>query len=159
LALDPRNVDLLGYTADTYTWLRQFPAALKLVDRVLDITPNDPVMMAAKADIYQAQGNLEEAAEVLSVVNAQAPSQAAFAAKINQLRLERNLGEAIRLLQARQTQFHFPSEIDKGVTELDLAYTQRLNGNTAEAKATAAQARNTLEPLCKNQPDNDRFAA
>src|SRR5262249_4088407 len=42
LALDPRNVDLLGYTADTYTWLRQFPVALKLHDRELDITPNDP---------------------------------------------------------------------------------------------------------------------
>jgi len=75
------------------------------------------------------------------------------------LRLERNLGEAIRLLQARQTQFHFTSEIDKGVTQLELAYAQRLNGNTAESKVTAAQARNMLEPLCKNQPDNDKVAA
>ena len=33
---------------------------------------------------------------------------------MTQLRLERNLGEAVRLLQARQTQFHFTSEIDKG---------------------------------------------
>ena len=31
---------------------------------------------------------------------------------------------------------------------------QRLAGDTAGAKATAEQARNTLEPLCKNQPDN-----
>ena len=46
--------------------LRQFPAALKLYDRVLDIMPNDPDMMAAKASIYQAQGNLEEAARSLS---------------------------------------------------------------------------------------------
>jgi len=61
LALDPRNVELLTIAAWTYGMLRQFPAALKLYDRVLDITPNDPDIMAAKASVYQAQGNLEEA--------------------------------------------------------------------------------------------------
>ena len=35
--------------------LRQLPAALKLYDRLLDITPTDPNMMAAKAGIYQAR--------------------------------------------------------------------------------------------------------
>ena len=43
----------------TYTMLRQFPAALKLYDRALDITPNDPDVKASKASIYQAQGNLQ----------------------------------------------------------------------------------------------------
>ena len=42
LALDPRNVELLTDAALTYVMLRQFPAALKLYDRALDITPNDP---------------------------------------------------------------------------------------------------------------------
>ena len=53
LALDPRNVELLTNAAETYAMLRQFPAALKLYDRVLDITPNDPYVMAAKASIYR----------------------------------------------------------------------------------------------------------
>ena len=57
--------------AGTYTMLRQFPAALKLYDRVLDITPNDPDVMAIKASIYQAQGNLQEAARLLAGVNEQ----------------------------------------------------------------------------------------
>jgi predicted Zn-dependent protease len=35
---------------------------------------------------------------------------------------------------------------------------QRLAGDSAGAKITAEQARKTLEPVCKNQPDND-FAA
>ena len=55
LALDPRNVELLTVAASTYTMLRQFPAALKLYDRALDITPNDPDVMASKASIYQAR--------------------------------------------------------------------------------------------------------
>ena len=59
---NPRNVELLMDVAITYAQLRQFPTALKLYDRVLDITPNDPDVMASKAKIYQAQGNLQEAA-------------------------------------------------------------------------------------------------
>jgi TolB-like protein/Tfp pilus assembly protein PilF len=154
LALDPRNVELLMEAAWTHTVLRQFPAALKLYDRALDITPTDPDVMASKASIYQAQGNLEEAAKLLSEVNAQTPSSTAFLIKITELRLERNLGEAIRLLQGRQTQFHFTSEFDKVVNQLWLTWIQRFNGDTAGAEVTAAQARNTLEPLCKDQPDN-----
>src|SRR5262249_21665419 len=39
LALDPRNVELLVDAAWTQVMVRRFPAALKLYDRVLDITP------------------------------------------------------------------------------------------------------------------------
>jgi tetratricopeptide (TPR) repeat protein len=159
LALDPRNVESLREAAWTYTMLRQFPAALKLFDRALDITPNDPDVMAYKASVYQAQGNLQEAAKLSSEVNAQTPSSTAFLIKITELRLERNLREAIRLLQARQSQFHFTSEFDKGVNYYWLAWTQRLNGDTAGAKVTAAHARSMLESLCKNQPDNALLAA
>src|SRR5262249_62164594 len=70
-----------------------------------------------------------------------------------------NLGEAIRLLQDRQTHFHFASEFDKGNNQVWLARTQRLNGDTAGAKVTAEQARNTFEPLCKDQPQNGLFVA
>ena len=94
LALDPRNVELLMTRHRTYAMLRQFPAALKLYDRALDITPNDPDVMAAKASIYQAQGNLQEAAKLLSEINEQTPIEDAFGIKITQLRLERNYGEA-----------------------------------------------------------------
>jgi serine/threonine protein kinase/Tfp pilus assembly protein PilF len=159
LVLDPFNVELLMEAAWTHTVLRQFPAALKLYDRTLDITPNDPARMAEKAGIYQAEGNLQEAAKLLSETNAQTPSASAFLIKMTEFRLERNLGEAIRLLQARLTQFRYASEIEKINNQLWLALTQRLNGDTAGANVTAAQACNTLEPLCKNQPDNALFVA
>jgi hypothetical protein len=74
--------------------LRQFPAALKLDDRALDITPNDPDVMASKACIYQAQGNLQQAARLLSEIPGQKPFELIFVTKITQLRLERNYGEA-----------------------------------------------------------------
>ena len=74
LALDPRNLELLMETAITYAELRQFPAALKLYDRALDITPTDPDVKATKALIYHAQGNLTEAGKLLSEINWQTPN-------------------------------------------------------------------------------------
>ena len=115
LTLDPRNLELLITTAETYTMLRQFPVALKLYDRALDITPNDPDMMAAKASIYQSEGNLKKAAIFLSEINEQTPNQGTFYIKITQLRLERNYSEAIRLLQGRLAQFHFDSQVLEGL--------------------------------------------
>jgi serine/threonine-protein kinase len=137
--------------------LRQFPAALKLYDRALEIVPNDPDMMAAKASIYQAQGNLEQAARFLSEINWKTPSDSTIQIKVNQLRFERNYGEAVRLLRARLAQFHFALDYQKAFDYVWLAFTQRLAGDTAGAKATAEQARNTLEQLCKHQPDNAFF--
>jgi TolB-like protein/Flp pilus assembly protein TadD len=154
LVLDPRNTELLKNVAWTYALLRQFPAALKLYDRALDIVPNDPDLMASKASTYQADGHLEEAAKFLREVNALSPSRRVFGIKITQLTLEGNQGEAVRLLQTRQAQYHFGSEIEKGINQLKLAMAQRLAGDSAGAKVTAEQARNTLEPLYKNQPDN-----
>jgi TolB-like protein/Tfp pilus assembly protein PilF len=159
LGLDPRNVDLLNDTAGTYADLRQFPRALKLLDLALDILPNDPSQLAAKALMYQAEGNLEQAATLLSEITVQTPYEFVFVIKITQLRLERNYAEAVRLLQTRQTQFHFASEIEKGINQVLLALLQHLAGDAASAKATAEQARNTVEPLHKDQQDNALFAA
>jgi len=154
LALDPRNTALLIEVAWTYAALRQFPTAVKLYDRALDILPNELSLMALKSSIYQAEGNLQEAAKLLAQVNAQTNSDAAVRIKLAQLRLERNQTEVIRFVQARQARLQFAFGIDKGMRQGGLALIQRVAGDTAAAKAAAEQARNTLEPLSKNQPDN-----
>ena len=159
LVLDPRNVELLMDAADTYSSVRQFPAALKLYERALDITPNNPDVIAFKASIYQAQGNLQQAAGLLSEIPGQKPFEVIFVAKITQLRLERNYGEAIRLLQARLAQFHFAAEFEKALYQLDLALMQRLAGDTAGAKVTAEHARTTFEQLHRDQPEKSGWAA
>ena len=63
------------------------------------------------------------------------------------------------MLQARLAQFPFESEVDRGVTQMLLALAQRLAGDTTGAKATAEQARKTLEPPFENEPDNSDLAA
>ena len=152
LDLDPSNVELLWQAAVTYANIRRFPAALRIYDRALDITPNEWELMAEKASIYQAQGNLQEAARLLSGITETSPG-GAFDTKINQLRLERNYSEAVRLQQARQAQFHFGSEYEKGNEQVELASTQRLVGDMVGARVTAEKARNRFEQLYRDQPD------
>jgi TolB-like protein/Tfp pilus assembly protein PilF len=159
LALNPRNTVLLTEVAFTYAALRQFPAALKLYDRALDILPNEFYLMASKASIYQAEGNLKEAAKLLVQVNAQTNSNAAFRIKLIQLRLERNQAEVTRLVQARQAELNVASGIDKASKLVGLALAERVAGDTAHAKAAAEQARNTLETIKKEQSDNAFVAA
>jgi len=159
LALDPRNTALLIEVAWTYAALRQFPRALKLYDRALDILPDELSLMALKASIYQAEGNLREAAKLLAQVNAETNSDAAVRIKLAQWRFERNQTEAIRFVQSRQARLHSASGIDKGIKQNGLALIHRVAGDTAQAKAFAEQARNTLEPLSKDQPDNAFVAA
>jgi TolB-like protein/Tfp pilus assembly protein PilF len=159
LALSPRNTALLTEVAFTYAALRQFPTAIKLYDRALDILPNELYLMASKAAIYQAEGNLQEAGKLLAQINPQTNSDAAVRIKLTQLRLERNQAEVTRFLQARHAQLHFTSEIDKGSKQVGLALARRIFGDTGPAKAAAEQARNTLEPIKKEQPDNAFVAA
>jgi TolB-like protein/class 3 adenylate cyclase/Tfp pilus assembly protein PilF len=167
LALDPLNTALLTEVAWTYAALRQFPTALKLYDRALDILPNELSLMALKASIYQAEGNLPEAAKLLVQVNAQTNSDPAVRVKLAQLRLERNQTEATRFVQGhfgfdrepRQARLHFGSPMDKGIKQVGLALFQRVAGDTTSAKAVAEEARNTLEPIRKEQPDNAFVAA
>jgi len=154
LALDPQNTALLIEVAWTYAALRQFPTALKLYDRALDILPDELSLMALKASIYQAQGNLQESAKLLVQVNAQTNSDMAVRIKLAQFRLERNQTEAIRFNQPLEARLHFAFGIEKGIKQGGLALIQRVAGDTAAAKAAAEQASNTLEPLSKDQPDN-----
>jgi serine/threonine protein kinase/Tfp pilus assembly protein PilF len=158
LALNPRNTALLTEVAFTYAALRQLPKAEKLYDRALDVLPNELSLMALKASIYQAEGNLKEAAKSLVQVNAKTNSDVAVRIKLTQLRLERN-PEAMWWVQSRQTRLPLTSGIEKGSKQVGLALAQHVAGDTAHAKADAEQARNTLESLKKDQPDNAFVAA
>src|SRR5437762_358290 len=158
LALNPRNTALLTEVAFTYAALRQFPKAEKLYDRALDILPNELSLMALKANINQAEGNLQEASKSLVQVNAQTNSDVAVRIKLTQLRFERN-PEAIQWVQTRQTRLPFTSGIEKGSKQVGLALAYHVAGDTAHARDDAEQARSTLESLKKDQPENAFVAA
>jgi len=63
------------------------------------------------------------------------------------------------LLQDRQAQFHFDSDYNKGSNQVELALTQRLAGDAVGARVTAQQARNLLEQVQKDQPNDSYLLA
>ncbi len=158
LALDPRNTEWLGSAAETYSMLRQFPAALKTYDRLLDIVPNDPATVASEAKIYQAEGNLEQAGKLLAGVNAQTPSFIAFITKVTQLLFERHFDEAIRLIHGRLTEYRDLSDIERLFNPFFLVVAQQCAGDIAGARATAQQLLPPVEALRQKAPDNPDFA-
>jgi len=54
--LDPRNASVFTVHATNYICLRRFPEALRKLEQVLDITPDDVDALALKASIAQAEG-------------------------------------------------------------------------------------------------------
>jgi TolB-like protein/Flp pilus assembly protein TadD len=158
LMLDPRNPELLLRVAFNFGDQRQFEMARSLLDRALQIRPDDVEIKAAKAAMYQAQDKLTEADKYLAGVNALTSSYEAVGAKVTQLRLEGKSGEAVQLLKTRVAQFQFGSQVEEAVFGYFLAFAQHVAGDTAAAQATAAQTRDRLVQLTREQPDNDWLA-
>lgn len=158
LVLDPRNPELLLRVAFNYGDQRKFETACSLLDRALQIRPDDLEIKAAKAAMYQAQDKLTEADKYLAEVNALTPSYEAVGAKVTQLRLERKNDAAVQLLKTRVAQFEFGSEVEEAVFGYFLALAQHVAGDNAGAQATAAQTRDRLVKLTREQPDNDWLA-
>jgi tetratricopeptide (TPR) repeat protein len=138
--------------------LRQFPAALKTYDKVLELVPNDPDTLAGKARIYQAEGNLEQAGKLLAGINAQTPSFNAFLTKMNQLFLERHCDEAIRWIHTRLTESRDLSDIERLADQMFLALAQQCVGDITGARATAQQLLPAFDTLSKKDSDSAIFA-
>src|SRR5205814_3110898 len=66
--LDPRNVSLLTQHALSYKDRRLFPDALRKLEQIINIIPDDVDTIAEKAVIAQAEGDLPRAAPLLASV-------------------------------------------------------------------------------------------
>src|SRR5213595_2413928 len=87
--LDPRNVHILSQRARSYTDLRRFPEALRKLDQVLDIMPDNLDTLVQKAVIAQAEGDLPRAAALLAPLHPNTDESYALATQVYQVILER----------------------------------------------------------------------
>src|SRR6266403_2088163 len=82
--LDPRHGSLLTQHAQSYICRRQFPEALRKLDQVLDITPDDLDILVQKAAVAQAEGDLPRAAALLTPLHPNADDSSALEAQVYQ---------------------------------------------------------------------------
>jgi TolB-like protein/Tfp pilus assembly protein PilF len=153
--LDPRNVYLLTQHAYSYICLRRFPEALRKLDQVLDITPDDVDTLAEKAGIAQAEGDLPRAAALLAPLRPNADDDSALETQIYQAILERRPAQIIPRLKEILAKPDPALGYVNGALRFELGWAQEVAGDHAVAQETWRQARSELESFLKEQPEND----
>src|SRR5258708_5908712 len=152
--LDPRNVSLLTRHAQFYIALRRFPEALRKLDLILEIVPNDTDALVEKAAIAQAEGDLPRAATFLAQVQPAAGDPTAWEQIACQAILERRPAEII----SRLKQLLAKPDPDVGYLNVEprflLGWAQDVAGDHTAAQETWREARAELETFFKEQPEN-----
>src|SRR6476469_3291319 len=152
--LDPRNANLLTQHAVSLMRLRRFPEALRKLDQVLNITPDDVRTIAFKAGIAQAEGDLPRAAALLAPLHPDADDTGTLETQAYQAILERRPAAIIRRLE----EILEKPDPELGYFNSDLRYwlgwAQDLAGDHVAAQKSWRQARSELELFLKDQPDN-----
>src|SRR5438034_3215938 len=152
--LDPRDTHLLAEHAYSYISLRRFPEALRNLEQVLDIIPDDVDALALKAGIAQAEGDLPRAAGLLAPLHPNADDTQALEAQVYQAILERRPAQIIPRLKEIIAKPNPTLGFVNGELRFWLGWAQDVAGDHAAAKETWQQARSELEPFLKEQPDN-----
>jgi serine/threonine protein kinase/Tfp pilus assembly protein PilF len=155
--LDPLNVRLLTEHAFSYISLRRFPEALRKLDQVLNITPDDVDTLAFKAAILQAEGDLPRAAAILAPLRPNADHNSALQTQFYQEILERRPAQ----FTSRLKEILAKPDPALGFMNADLRFwlgsAQEVAGDHAAAQESWRQARSELEFFLKEQPENYRL--
>ncbi len=152
--LDPRNVFLLTQHAGSYMILRRFPEALRKLDQVLNIAPDDVDTIAFEAGIAQAEGDLPRAAALLAPVHQNADQTQALETQVYQAILERRPAQVIPPLKEVLAKHDPALGFINGELRFWLGWAQEVVGDRAAAKESWRQARSELESFLKEQPEN-----
>src|SRR5213078_3296831 len=152
--LDPRNVNLLTQHALSYVVLRRFPEALRKLDQVLNIMPDDVDTLVNKAAIAQAEGDLPRASALLAPLHPAADDAGALETQVYQAILERHPAPIIPRLKEILTKPDPALGPINGVLRFWLGWAQEVAGDHAAAEESWRQARSELESFLKEQPEN-----
>jgi len=152
--LDPRNVSLLTRHAQFYIAMRRFPEALRKLDQILEIVPNDIDALVEKAAIAQAEGDLPRAATLLAQVQPAAGDPTAWETLAYQAILERRPAEIISRLKELLARPDPDLGYLNGELRFWLGWAQEVAGDHTASQETWREARAELEAFLKEQPEN-----
>ena len=152
--LDPRNANVFNQHAESYMHLRRFPEALRKLDQVLNITPDDVDTLAEKASIAQAEGDLPRAAALLAPLRPGADLNQALETQVYQAILERRPAAIIPRLKEILARPDPALGYFNGELRFWLGWAQKVAGDHAAAQESWRQARSEQEPFLKEQPEN-----
>ncbi|HEY4282380.1 MAG TPA: tetratricopeptide repeat protein, partial [Chthoniobacterales bacterium] len=121
--------------------VRRFDEAQALYDRVLAISPGNENALGQKAQAFQSQGRLKEAAEVLAKAPANSNDQGLNVSRAVQLFDERRFEAAIAQIQKMPA-----ATANDPRTIMFLGLCQKFAGKTDEARASLTRAVTAFKP-------------
>ena len=152
--LDPRNVEVLTQHADSYMYLRRFPEAVRKLDQVLNITPDDMDTLETKAGIAQGEGDLTGASILLAPLHPNADDTDTLETQVYQMILQRRPAPMITRLQEVLAKPDPALGFFNGELRFFLGWAQEVAGDHPAAQESWRQARRELESFLKEQPEN-----
>lgn len=152
--LDPRNTYLLTQHARSDIMLRKFPDAVRKLNQVLDITPDDQNTIKELAVVAQAEGDLPRASALLIRVHPNANDFRAVKTQVNQAILEHRPAQVIPRLQEILAKSDPALGYINGELRFWLGWAQELAGDHGAAQQTFQHARTELEAFLKEQPEH-----
>ena len=152
--LDPRNSALLFQHALLYKTRRLFSQALRKLDQILDIVPDDMDTIMEKAVIAQAEGDLPRAAALMASMQPAADNINALETQAYQAILERSHAPITSRLKELLAKSDPQPGSFKGELRFWLGWTQEVVGDHVSAQKSWQQARRELESFITQEPDN-----
>ena len=153
--LDPRNVHLLTQHALSYIELRRFPEALRKLDQVLDITPDDVDTLALQGGYRSSRGRSAAGRRRSSLRCIPLPTTPApLETQVYQAILERRPAQIIPRLKEILAKPDPALGYFNGELRFWLGWAQEVAGDHAAAQESWRQARSELESFLKEQPEN-----
>lgn len=154
IVLNPRYLLVRKFAAYTRCDVRDWPGAQRIVDEALQIWPADLNLLAIKAQIFQANGQLDQAQLIVDKLTPDRLDYDAVGTVWYQAKLRRKPATALKLIQplARRT-----DSLREWVRDAQiLGELQELSGDKAAARATFSTVRDATEAILREQPDSVR---
>ena len=145
---------MLSQHALSYILLRRFPEALRKLDQVLNITPDDVDTLALKASIAQAEGDLPRASAILGPLHPVADNTAALETQVYQAILERRTDQIISRLNEILARPDPAMGYFNGELRFWLGWAQQVGGDHAAAQESWRHAQSELKGFLQEQPEN-----
>jgi len=158
IALDPRNVRFVLQLGGYYGALQRYPEALRQIDRALDLSPDSVDLKAYRADLYQAQGRLDEADKLLQELAPTPASPNAFLVLMRQMLLRRQFDSVIKALRAEVAQPSPHPGTYQVTIFLYLGLAEHLAGNEAAVRPACGQGLAVLQSLRTSDADDVELA-
>jgi TolB-like protein len=154
IVLNPHFLLVRKFAAYTRCDVRDWPGAQRIVDEALQIWPDDVNLLSIKAQVFQANSQLDQAQSIVDKLKPDRLDYDAVGAVWYQAKLRRGPEAALKVLEplARRT-----DSLKEWMRDAQISgELQELSGDTAAARATFITVRDATEAILREQPDSVR---